>query len=77
LDLHIKNAKRTLENNFTLNEDYKKLLLPTEKQVPNTKDGKNLGGAGLNKDVIMLNIDTFKNLCMMAKITNSKNDNKR
>ena len=63
---HKKNAKRTLENNFTLNEEYKILLLPTEKQV------KTNGGAGLNKEQILLNVDTFKNLCMLTKSEESK-----
>ena len=53
---HKKNAKRTLENNFTKDEDYKILLLPKEEQV------KTNGGAGLNKERVMLNIDTFKNM---------------
>ena len=51
------NAKRTLENNFTKDEDYKSSFLPTEK--------REIGGS-LNEQ-IMLNIDTFKNLCMIAK----------
>jgi phage anti-repressor protein len=63
------NAKRTLENNFIKDEDYKKLLLPTEKQVVN---GKDLGGAGMNQETIMLNTDTFKNLCMIAKTDQGK-----
>jgi phage anti-repressor protein len=66
------NAKRTLKNNFTLNEDYKKLLVRTDEQVPNIKDGKNIGGAGLNNETVMLNIDTFKNLCMFAKTQQGK-----
>lgn len=61
------NAKRTLKNNFTRDEDYKILLVRTDEQVPNIKDGKNLGGAGMNHETVMLNIDTFKNLCMLAK----------
>ena len=58
---HKKNAKRTLENNFVEGEDYKILLLPTEQQV------KINGGAGLNKEVILMNVDTFKNMCMLVK----------
>ena len=57
------NAKRTLENNFTKDEDYKILLLPKDKQV--------LHG-GHNEEKIMLNVDTFKNLCMMAKTSKGK-----
>jgi phage anti-repressor protein len=66
------NAKRTLKNNFILDEDYIKLLVRTDEQVPNIKDGKNIGGAGLNKETIMLNIDTFKNLCMLVKTDKGK-----
>jgi hypothetical protein len=66
------NAKRTLKNNFTEGEDYKKLLVRTDEQVPNLKDGKDLGGAGLNKETVMLNVDTFKNLCMLTKTEKGK-----
>ena len=72
------NAKRTLENNFIKDEDYKILQNFKEKQKkekpasPNGKAGqhvreKNLGGAGLNEETIILNVDTFKNLCMISK----------
>jgi phage anti-repressor protein len=66
------NAKRTLKHNFSENEDYKKLLVRTDEQVPNIKNGRNLGGAGLNYETVMLNVDTFKNLCMMAKTDKGK-----
>lgn len=69
---HKKNAKRTLENNFTKDDDYKILVLPREQEVDNVKNGRNLGGAGLNKETVMLNIDTFKNMCMMAKTDKGK-----
>jgi phage anti-repressor protein len=61
------NAKRTLKNNFVEREDYKKLLVRTDEQVSNLKNGKNLGGAGMNHETVLLNIDTFKNLCMLVK----------
>jgi hypothetical protein len=59
------------------------LLRPKEQQkhtdekaaFPNGKAGpstKNLGGAGLNKEDIMLNVDTFKSLCMLAKTDKGK-----
>ena len=73
---HKKNAKRTLENNFTKDEDYKILLLPKEhnkkvllskEQNLNTKD---LGGRP--EEQVMLNIDTFKNMCMLVKTEKSK-----
>ena len=60
------NAKRTLVNNFTEGEDYKILLIPKDEQV------KTNGGAGLNKEKVMLNIDTFKNMCMLVKTEKSK-----
>ena len=60
------NAKRTLKNNFTENEDYKKLLVHTDEQ----KNGENRGGH--NKETVMLNVDTFKNLCMLAKTDQGK-----
>jgi phage anti-repressor protein len=63
------NAMKTIKSNFTLDEDYKKLLFRTEKQVI---DGKNTGGAGLNHETVMLNVDTFKNLCMIAKTPKGK-----
>jgi phage anti-repressor protein len=88
---HKKNARRTLENNFIQDEDYK-IVLPNEKNGPYenekaaspygeagpSKDEvifrkeKNLGGAGLNKEHIMLNVDTFKNLCMIVKTDKGK-----
>ena len=52
------NAKRLLENNFTINNNYKLLLLQPEKQT-NTKGGH-------NKETFMLNIDTFKKFCLKA-----------
>jgi hypothetical protein len=70
------NAKRTLKNNFIEGEDYKKLLVRTDEQVilykENPINSKNLGGAGLNKEDVFLNIDTFKNLCMLVKTKKGK-----
>lgn len=57
------NAKRSLTNNFTVNEDYKILLLP--------KDDHRWGGN--NDETIMLNTDTFKNLYMIVKTEKAKN----
>jgi phage anti-repressor protein len=56
------NAMKTIKNNFTKDEDYKIMLFRTEKQKNITK---NRGGH--NHETVMLNIDTFKNLCMLAK----------
>ena len=77
------NAKRTLENNFNKDEDYKLLIIPRKKKQnvdskaasPYGEAGlstKNLGGAGLNEETIMLNVDTFKSLCMLAKTDKGK-----
>jgi len=56
------NAKRTLENNFTKDEDYKIILLPREKKQ----------NAGRCEEEIMLNTDTFKSMCMIAKTPQGK-----
>lgn len=53
------NAKRTLEKNFIQNEDYKITILPSEK-------------GQIAREEIVLNVDTFKNLCMLAKTNNGK-----
>jgi phage anti-repressor protein len=57
------NAMKTIKSNFTKDEDYKVALFHTEKR-------KNEGG--YNKEQIMLNVDTFKNLCMIAKTEKGK-----
>jgi phage anti-repressor protein len=57
------NAMKTIKSNFIENEDYKVALFHTEKR-------KNEGGH--NKEKIMLNVDTFKNLCMIAKTDKGK-----
>jgi phage anti-repressor protein len=56
---HKKNAKRTLENNFIEGEDYKITVLPTEH-------------GQFASEEIMLNMDTFKNLCMLVKTPEGK-----
>jgi len=53
------NAKRTMDNNFTVNEDYKITVLSRD-------DGK------FAIEEVMLNTDTFKNLCMLAKTDKGK-----
>ena len=57
------NAMKTIKSNFTKDEDYKITLFRMEKR-------KNEGG--FNKEDVMLNIDTFKNLCMIAKTDKGK-----
>ena len=65
------NAKRTLENNFTKEEDYKIISIKNnvKKQLLRTEK---LGGSGILQEDIMLNVDTFKNLCMLAKTDKGK-----
>ena len=60
---HKGNIMNTITNHFTEGEDYKVALFHTEKR-------KNEGGH--NKEIVMLNIDTFKNLCLMAKTEKGK-----
>jgi phage anti-repressor protein/Fe-S-cluster formation regulator IscX/YfhJ len=56
------NAMKTIKSNFTKDEDYKLLIIPREKKQ----------NAGRSEHEIMLNIDTFKNLCMLAKTDKGK-----
>jgi phage anti-repressor protein len=56
------NAMKTIKSNFVVNEDYKVVFFRTE---------KNLLGGRPTED-IMLNVDTFKNLCMIAKTEKGK-----
>jgi hypothetical protein len=53
------NAKRVLEKNFTIDNDYKILLCQVAKQTSDTRGGH-------NKEFIMLNIKTFKLFCIKA-----------
>ena len=60
------NAMKTIKSNFTKDEDYKTVFFRTEKNL----NGKDLGGRPTED--VMLNIDTFKNLCMLAKTKKGK-----
>jgi len=53
-------AKRTLEKFFIVNKDYKCLL-------PQSGEQKNEGRGGHNKEIIMLNIKTFKLFCIKSE----------
>lgn len=64
---HKKNAKRTLENNFMEGRDYKIFLEAAVVSGEAASSSKKNGGAGLNKETIMLTVEAFKALCMMAK----------
>jgi hypothetical protein len=62
------NAKRLLQQNFIEDKDYKTLLLSKEKQIKeNDKDNR----GGYNKETVMLNINTFKKLCLRANTSNA------
>ena len=52
-------AKILLENHFTINKDYKLLLTQKLEQ-------KNDNRGGHNKEIFMLNIETFKKFCLKA-----------
>jgi hypothetical protein len=52
-------AKILLENHFNIDIDYKKSLYHTVKQPIHIKGGH-------NKEIIMLNINTFKKICLKA-----------
>jgi hypothetical protein len=53
------NAKRLLENTFIIGKDYTKSLLLTAKQSTHSKGGQ-------NREIFMLNVDTFKKFCLKA-----------
>ena len=61
-----------------MDEDYKIFIVPKEKNTIQKGGGKaaspsaNLGGSGLNQETILLNTDTFKSLCMIAKTAQGK-----
>jgi len=54
------NAKRVLEKNFIKNKDYKLVLCQLAKQ------GQHVNG-GHNKEIFMLNIETFKKFCLKSE----------
>ncbi len=88
------NAKRTLVNNFTKDEDYKILLIPKDEQknadeevlipkdenlnanktilIPKDRNKITVETRGRPKEQIMMNIDTFKSLCMLVKTDKGK-----
>jgi len=53
------NAKTLLEKQFVINKDYTKSLLLQLKQPIHTKGGQ-------NKEIFMLNVKTFKSLCLKS-----------
>ena len=71
---HKKNAKRTLENNFIKDEDYKILLHDelSSETISLPREQNKLETRGRKEEVIMLNADTFKNMCMITKTEKAK-----
>ena len=65
-------AKRTLEKQFIIEKDYKNIALETTKAkdykniAPPICGAKNNTRGGHNKQIIMLNIETFKRFCLKA-----------
>jgi phage anti-repressor protein len=55
------NFKRLLEKNFSEGTDYQIVFLPKEKN-----------STGRPNETIMLNVDTFKNICMIANTQQAK-----
>ena len=53
------NAKTLLEKQFIIEKDYKKSLLLQQKQTGHVKGGH-------NKEIFMLNVETFKKICLKA-----------
>jgi hypothetical protein len=53
------NAKRLLEKSFVIGVDYIEPLLPKAKQTTHIKGGH-------NKEIFMLNVKTFKSMCLKA-----------
>ena len=59
------NAKRLLIKNFIKDNDYKILLFPNEEQKLDHRGGH-------NKEKILLNIDCYKEFCLLAATQQSK-----
>ena len=61
-------SKYTLEKNFTIDRDYKCLLTQPGEQSfgPQFDEAKKDNRGGHNKEIIMLNVETFKKFCLKA-----------
>jgi hypothetical protein len=59
------NGKRLLKQHFTENKDYKIVFIRTDENPPNT----NLGGRP--QETIMMNVNTFKKLCLKSNTDNA------
>ena len=69
------NGKRLLKQHFTENKDYKKLLIRSDenKSLLIRTDEQKIKDprGGYNEETIMLNINTFKKLCLKANTNNA------
>jgi len=63
-------CKTLLEKHFIKDIDFKIIKIGEENNAPATSgagsSNKNLGGAGLNKETILMNVNTFKKLCLKS-----------
>ena len=60
------NAMKTIKSNFSVDEDYKTIIFQTEKNKLNEET------RGRKEETVMLNIDTYKSLCMLVKTDKGK-----
>jgi len=68
------NAKRLLKHNFTEEKDYKIVFIRTDENktlLIRTDEQKKDNRGGYNQETIMLNINTFKKLCLKANTENA------
>ena len=60
------NGKAVLRKHFTVDIDYQVIKAAPETSGAAFDEGVGLGGAGLNKETIMLSVNTFKKFCLKA-----------
>jgi len=67
-------SKHTLDKNFVIDKDYKRLLAKVRQQTNSTiipigaetGEAKKSNRGGHNKETVMLNVETFKKFCLKA-----------
>jgi hypothetical protein len=64
--------KKLLEKNFSEGTDYQILLRREPQQESSSHPRVESSWGGSNKETIMLNVDTFKNICMIANTQQAK-----
>lgn len=60
-------CKKVITKNFTEDVDYKVIVKPATEVAVKDTNAQNLGGAGLNKELVLMNITTFKKVCLKSK----------